>query len=151
MHINFDLWTHAWDSQWPIKKKYTCSQFMRKPSITKILERCLLVGKKVLYKFPNGIASQLWTLSWLFENLRLHCILLICEVNFCLILMFECSFWSLEPPLQESVLILPLRGLQVSKKCQHWQFLAHFCHFWVLYRPSSSKITLYSCRGCHKH
>ena len=65
---------------------------MRKLSITKILERCLLVGKKVLHKFPNDITSQLLTLSWSFENLRLHCILLISEVNSCPILMFEYSF-----------------------------------------------------------
>ena len=119
----------------PHRKKYTCSQFMRKPSITKILKRCLLVGKKVLYKFPYNIASQLLTLSWSFEILRLHRILLISELNSCLILMFEYSLQSLEPPLQESELLLPLGGPQVSEKCWHLQFLACFCHFWVPYSP----------------
>ena len=91
------------------QKKYTCSQFMRKPSITKILERYLLVGKKFLYKFLNDIASQLLTLSWSFENLRLHHIFLISEVISCPILMFQYSFQSLEPPLQESK--IATRGL----------------------------------------
>ena len=35
------------------------SHFLRKPSVVKFLKRCLLVGRKVLYKFPNDIASKL--------------------------------------------------------------------------------------------
>ena len=38
------------------------SRFTRKPWIIKILERCLLVAKMVLYKFPNDIPLQLSTL-----------------------------------------------------------------------------------------
>ena len=37
--------------------------------------------------------------------------LLISEVNTCPILMFQYSFWSLWPALQESEVILPLGGL----------------------------------------
>ena len=132
------------------QKKLTISRFMRKLLLTKIVERYLLVAKKVLYKFPNDIAPQLSTLSWTCKNLRLPHIFLISEVNSCQILMFEYSFWSLEPPLQESKLILLPGDLQVSKKCQCWWFLAHFCHFRVPYGPPSGKITSYSCRGGHK-
>ena len=123
-------------------KKYTCSQFMRKPSITKILERYLLVGKKVLYKFPNDIASQLLTLSWSFENLRLHHILLISEVNSCPIVMFEYSFWSLEPPLQESKLILPLGAY----KCPNGANIGDFWHIFAIFEcltgPLVAKLAL---------
>ena len=45
------------------------SQFKRKPLITQILKRWLLVAKKVPYKFPNNIASKLLTLhaiNWQF-------------------------------------------------------------------------------------
>ena len=132
------------------QKKFTISPFMRKLLLTKIVESYLLVAKKVLYKFPNDIAPQLLTLSLTCKNLRFPPIFLISEVNSCPILMFEYSFQSLEPPLQESELILPLGGLQVSKKCWCWWFLAHFCRFWVPYRPPSGKITSYSCRGGHK-
>ena len=45
-----------------ISRNYTSRQFTRKPLITEILERWLLVGKKVPYKFPNDIASKLSTL-----------------------------------------------------------------------------------------
>ena len=38
-------------------------------------------------------------------------IFLISEVNSCPILMFQYSFWSLWPALQESEVILPLGGL----------------------------------------
>ena len=47
-HISFDLSTHAQDVQWSIEKK-CCHRFTRKPLITEILERCLLVAKKVPY------------------------------------------------------------------------------------------------------
>ena len=43
--------------------------------------------------------------SWLYH------LFLISELNTCPILMFEYSFWSLGPPLQESELKLPLGGL----------------------------------------
>ena len=49
----------------PSKKNshnFTFSPFMRKLLITQILERWLLVGKKVPYKFPNNIASKFLTL-----------------------------------------------------------------------------------------
>ena len=52
-----------------ISQNFTSCQFMRKPLITEILERWLLVGKKVPYKFPNDIASKLSTLhgaNWRF-------------------------------------------------------------------------------------
>ena len=45
-----------------ISQNFTSHQFMRKPLIAQILERWLLVGKKVPYKFPNNIASKLLTL-----------------------------------------------------------------------------------------
>ena len=48
--------------QWPIKKKFKFSPFVTKPQIAKILKRCLLVGKKVLYKSPNDIPFKLSTL-----------------------------------------------------------------------------------------
>ena len=41
-------------------------------------------------------------------------ILLISEVNSCLILMFQYSFWSLWPALQESELKLPLGASKVA-------------------------------------
>ena len=44
------------------KLKNRISQFMRKPWITKILERWLCVAKTVPYKFPNDIPLQLSTL-----------------------------------------------------------------------------------------
>ena len=47
-----------------IQEKIIISQFTSKPSITKILERCLLIGKKALYKFPIDIASKLSTLNF---------------------------------------------------------------------------------------
>ena len=43
--------------------------------------------------------------SWLYHFLPIS------EGNTCPILMFEYSFQSLEPPLQESELKLPLEGL----------------------------------------
>ena len=58
--------------QQPIKKisqNFTSSPNTRKSLITQILERWLLVAKKVPYKFPNNIASKLVTLyavNWLF-------------------------------------------------------------------------------------
>ena len=45
-----------------ISQNFTSCQFTRKPLIAEILERWLLVGKKVPYKFPNDIASKLSTL-----------------------------------------------------------------------------------------
>ena len=45
-----------------ISQNFTSHQFTRKPLIAEILERWLLVGKKVPYKFPNDIASKLSTL-----------------------------------------------------------------------------------------
>ena len=45
-----------------ISRNFTPHQFKRKPLIAEILERWLLVGKKVPYKFPNDIASKLSTL-----------------------------------------------------------------------------------------
>ena len=58
--------------QQPIEKNsqnFTSSPITRKSLITQILERWLLVAKKVPYKFPNNIASKLSTLhavNWLF-------------------------------------------------------------------------------------
>ena len=45
-----------------ISQNFTSHQFTRKLLIAEILERWLLVGKKVPYKFPNDIASKLSTL-----------------------------------------------------------------------------------------
>ena len=45
-----------------ISQNFTSRQFTRKPLIAEILERWLLVGKKVPYKFPNDIVSKLLTL-----------------------------------------------------------------------------------------
>ena len=45
-----------------ISQNFESSPITRKPLITQILERWLLVGKKVPYKFPNDIASKLLTL-----------------------------------------------------------------------------------------
>ena len=57
---SYKFWLpNPWDMQRPPPQKITCSWFMRKPSIAKILRRRLLVGKKVIYKFPNDIASKL--------------------------------------------------------------------------------------------
>ena len=50
-------------------RNFTSHQFTRKPLIAEILERWLLVGKKVPYKFSNDIASKLSTLhgvNWRF-------------------------------------------------------------------------------------
>ena len=52
-----------------ISQNFTSSPIMRKSLITQILERWLLVAKKVPYKFPNNIASKLSTLhavNWWF-------------------------------------------------------------------------------------
>ena len=46
----------------PSKKNFKFSPFVRKLQIAKILKRCLLVGKKVLYKSPNDIPFKLSTL-----------------------------------------------------------------------------------------
>ena len=50
--------------QRPIEKKFKFSPFATKPQITKsrILKRCLLIGRKVLYKSPNDIPFKLLTL-----------------------------------------------------------------------------------------
>ena len=48
--------------QRPIEKNFKFSPFATKPQIAKILKRCLLVGKKVLYKSPNDIPFKLSTL-----------------------------------------------------------------------------------------
>ena len=53
--------THSGPSK-KISQNFTSRQFTRKPLIAEILERWLLVGKKVPYKFPNDIASKLSTL-----------------------------------------------------------------------------------------
>ena len=45
-----------------ISWNFTSRQFTRKLLIAEILERWLLVGRKVPYKFPNDIASKLSTL-----------------------------------------------------------------------------------------
>ena len=45
-----------------ISQNFTSSSVMRKLLITQILERWILVGKKVPYKFPNDIALKLLTL-----------------------------------------------------------------------------------------
>ena len=45
-----------------ISQNFTSRQFTRKPLIAEILERWLLVGKKVPYKYPNDITSKLSTL-----------------------------------------------------------------------------------------
>ena len=47
----------------PSKTNFKFSPFVRKLQITKILKRCLLVGKKVLYKSPNDIPFKLSTLG----------------------------------------------------------------------------------------
>ena len=47
-HISFDLPAHTRDVQWPIEKNF-CRRFTTKPLIAEILERCLLVAKKVSY------------------------------------------------------------------------------------------------------
>ena len=47
----------------PSKTKFKFSPFERKLQIAKILKRCLLVGKKVLYKSPNNIPFKLLTLG----------------------------------------------------------------------------------------
>ena len=47
-HVNFDFPTHARNMQQPIEKK-NCHQFTSKPLIAEILERHLLVAKKVPY------------------------------------------------------------------------------------------------------
>ena len=50
-------------------QKITSSRFKKKLLITQILKRWLLVAKKVPYKFPNNIASNLLTLhaiNWQF-------------------------------------------------------------------------------------
>ena len=52
-----------------ISQNFTSSPITRKSLIAQILERWLLVAKKVPYKFPNNIASKLSTLhavNWLF-------------------------------------------------------------------------------------
>ena len=71
------------------------------------------------------------------QNLRLPYFFLISELNTCVILMFEYSFQSLGPPLQESELKLPLgaskapkSGQNMSKNCRHWQFLDTFWPFY---------------------
>ena len=61
-HIIFDLPTQPRDMQQPIEKKFKFSPFVIKLQIAKILKRCLLVGKKVLYKSPNDIPFKLSTL-----------------------------------------------------------------------------------------
>ena len=54
-----------------ISWNFTSHQFTRKPLIAEILERWLLVGKKVPYKFPNDIASKLLTLHGVNQLIRL--------------------------------------------------------------------------------
>ena len=54
-----------------ISQNFMSHQFTRKPLIAEILERWLLVGKKVPYKFPNDIASKLSTLHGI--NRRFVC------------------------------------------------------------------------------
>ena len=58
-HISFDLPTHAWDVQWPIKKNFSF-RFTRKLLITEILKRHLLVGKKVPYNFQMTLHENCW-------------------------------------------------------------------------------------------
>ena len=48
--------------QRPIEKNFKFSPFATKPQIAKIVKRCLLVGKKVLYKSPSDIPFKLSTL-----------------------------------------------------------------------------------------
>ena len=53
-----------------MSQNFTSSPITRKSLLTQILERWLLVAKKVPYKFPNNIASKLLTLhavNWRFE------------------------------------------------------------------------------------
>ena len=59
----FTSWPNHQTCSGPSKKKFKFSPFVRKPQITKILKRCLLVGKKVLYKSPNDIPFKLSTLG----------------------------------------------------------------------------------------
>ena len=71
-----------------------------------------------------------------YQNLRLPYFFLISELNTCPILMFEYSFQSLGPPLEESELKLPLggskapkNGQNVSKNCRCLQFSDTFWPF----------------------
>ena len=73
--------------------------------------------------------------------------LLIFEGNSCPILMFEYSFWSLEPPLQESELILPLGSLQGTQKWQKCAKNSQHWHFSDTCRPPSGNFSSDSCRG----
>ena len=58
-HINFDLPTHARDVQRPIEKKF-CRPFTTKLLITEILERRLLVAKKVPYNSQMTLHENCW-------------------------------------------------------------------------------------------
>ena len=79
-HIIFDLQaihnTHSDPS-----KKLTIFQFTRKPSITNILKRCLLVEQEVLYKSPIDITPLSLTLHavnrqfiYQLKNCKLWCV-----------------------------------------------------------------------------
>ena len=71
----------------------------------------LPMGKVIL-----SYLLKLWNLSWSCKNLRLPHIFLISGVNSCLILMYDCSFQSLEPSLQEYEVLWPLEGLKGTQK-----------------------------------
>ena len=74
--------------------------------------------------------------------------LLISEGNSCLILMFQYSFQSLWPPLQESEVIFrgPVRHLKMAK---HVQKSAMLAILGALGAPSVN-LSSYSCRAGHK-
>ena len=61
--------------------------------------------------------------SWLYH------FFLISELNTCPILMFEYSFRSLGPPLQESEQKLPLGAYKAPKTCQNGDFWHVFAIF----------------------
>ena len=58
----FTSWPNHETCSSPSKKISNFLLFATKPRIAKILKRCLLVGKKVLYKSPNDIPFKLSTL-----------------------------------------------------------------------------------------
>ena len=60
-HMSFDPEheVHSGPSK-KISQNFMSRPITRKPLIAQILERWLLVGKKVPYKFPNDIASKCW-------------------------------------------------------------------------------------------
>ena len=86
------------------------------------------------------------------QNLRLPYFFLISELNNCPILMFEYSFRSLGPPLQESEFLgnpVVSQETAVGKTLQNADF-DNFGTFFASYRPPSGNLSSDSCRGGHK-